>query len=59
MMLLALCQCTRERIVQKCDRIHGMGLDVRVMMEDLVVLRRMRSKVLLWRRSIINRMESV
>ena len=45
--------------MQKCDRIHGMGLDVRVMMEDLVVLRRMRSKVLLWRRSIINRMESV
>lgn len=59
MMLLASCQCTRGRIVQKCDRIHGMSLRVRGIIEDLVVLRRMRFRVFLWRRSIINRMESV
>jgi len=59
MMLLALYQCIRERIVQKCDCIHGMSLRVRGIIEDLVVLRCMRSRGFLWRPSIINRMESV
>ncbi|TIA48394.1 hypothetical protein D6C79_04125 [Aureobasidium pullulans] len=44
MMLPASCQCTRERIVQKCDRIHGMSLRVRRIIEDLAEQHRMESR---------------